>query len=423
MQELPKTTNAVRGVGRFFPFTIFFYQTFISYSFKYYGIWISGFLCFLPLYMNNYVSDTVEKTILAATLRNGSMYYESSILLVGFIAVLAIDLMMDVFNSMFGNEDMNNKKAKFMTQRMTNSENFLLLTGLLSQPIVAFLPRTIPNLTSIFLCCQRCRNIVFFGTIFLSWCRLYPDTWSPLSTSLALLMGMISMHMLNFAQYWVVDPSSMTKQNIANKMVVAGQILLYLAVIYFMIKAMVWLYRVGRKLLRSSKVVKETFNTNKLPTTHTDKNDDESCFSFGYIFFTWISVVLVLASTAGGLNLLQLSNVGLLQYNIAFLIMELCFINFHLRQVQGEAIANLCRFIEAKRSYVRYVSHELRTPLNSAFLGLKMLLDQLRGSEDPADIEEYETLWDIYRACMTAVDILVLPPPIPPPTPAFSFPS
>ena len=403
----PRTTTLVGSIGPF-TWSSFLYQAFVSYSFKYCLIWVSGLLSFLPIFMN--VSDNLETTIIAESLRNGTMFYESSILLVGFVGVLAIDLLIDIYNSWFGNKVMNEKKAKFMIQRMTNAETFLLLLGSLSQPIVAFLPRTIPNLTMIWICCQRCRNIVVFCTIFLSWCRLYPEMWSPLLTSLALSIGITGLLLLNYSLFFVQNPS-VSIQSVGNILNMIGTVFLYLAVIYFMSIAVVWLYRNGRKLFLPSIEKKETFSTNKLPMP-TDKDSEESIFSFCYILFTLISLLLILVTSGGtGTNLLQLSPLGLLQNNIAFIIMELCFINFQLRQVQFEAIVNLCRLMEAKRAYVRYISHELRTPLNSAFLGLKLILDQLQDSEDPADKERHETLWDVHRACMTAVDILVNPPP------------
>jgi signal transduction histidine kinase len=55
---------------------------------------------------------------------------------------------------------------------------------------------------------------------------------------------------------------------------------------------------------------------------------------------------------------------------------------------------------------VRYISHELRTPLNTAFLGLKLLSSDLKASNDPKDIERYETLCDVNMSCIAAVDIL-----------------
>ena len=401
MQDSSSQKSTTTGSGRV---SSLLYQTFVSYSFKYYLIWIAGLFAFLPLLMHS--EDSMETTIVASSLREGTMYYESSILLVGFVGILAIDLSMDIYNAWFGNEAMNEKKAKFMVERMTNSEKVLLLLGLVIQPVVAFLPRTTPNLTAIWLCCEKCQNMVVFATIFLSWCRLYPHTWSPSSTSFALSFGLIGLQLLNFAQYFIYDPS-VSIQSIGYKLYVTGTVLLYLAVAYFMLNALIWLYRSGRILLRSSIVPKEIFSANKLPMPiDKAKDNEESIFSFGYILLTWIPLMIVLI-TNWGVNFLQLSPRELMQNNIAFIVMVLCFINFHLRQVQYEAIVNLCRLIDAKRAYVRYISHELRTPLNSAFLGLKMILDQLRESEDPVDKERYETLWDVYRACMTAVDILV----------------
>ena len=55
----------------------------------------------------------------------------------------------------------------------------------------------------------------------------------------------------------------------------------------------------------------------------------------------------------------------------------------------------------------RLLSHELRTPLNSAFLELKVVLDELRDSlEEDDDHEMLETLTDVHKSCLTAVDIL-----------------
>ena len=383
-----------------------FYQTFASYSFKYYLIWISALFAFLPLFLH--MSDNVESTILGDSLRDGTMYYESSILLVGFSCILAIDLLVDILNEWFGNKMMSEKKAKFMVQRISNAEKLLLVLGLIIQPIIAFLPRTTPHLTMIWLCCHKCQKIAVFCPIFLSWYRLYSHTWSPFSSSVATVFGLGGFLLSDFSIFMEFDPS-ISLQSIGSHLYVAGQVCMYLAVAYNLINALVWLWRTGRKLWHSSHVVKkEIFSANKIPTPSSDKDksNEESIFAFGYILFTFISLVFVF-STTGGADALQVSPMGLLKYNIAFIVMALCFINFHLRHVQYEAIVNLCLLVEAKRNYVRYMSHELRTPLNSASLGLKLILDQLRGSNDPDDEERYETLQDVHGVCMAAVDILV----------------
>ena len=62
--------------------------------------------------------------------------------------------------------------------------------------------------------------------------------------------------------------------------------------------------------------------------------------------------------------------------------------------------------LDSKKSYVRHISHELRTPLNTAFLGLKLLTREMKASEDPKDVERYDTLCDVNMSCAAAVDIL-----------------
>ena len=55
---------------------------------------------------------------------------------------------------------------------------------------------------------------------------------------------------------------------------------------------------------------------------------------------------------------------------------------------------------------MRYISHELRTPLNTAFLGLKLLTNELKASDDKRDAARYDTLCDVNMSCTAAVSIL-----------------
>lgn len=82
---------------------------------------------------------------------------------------------------------------------------------------------------------------------------------------------------------------------------------------------------------------------------------------------------------------------------ITFANITFYFIHFFIIQIA---------LLESKKSYVRYISHELRTPLNTAFLGLKMLTNDLKKSSRPKDVERYDTLCDVNISCMAAVDIL-----------------
>ena len=204
----------------------------------------------------------------------------------------------------------------------------------------------------------------------------------------------------------------------------ASTALIFCGIGPFMLKAIVWLYQSGRQLMRISYETKEFFTSNKLPVeTIIDNHNVELYYSFGYILISLVTFVIVVSvSNSTGLNSttnhpvcgagngsgspLNLTSTGLLSVNISYIIMELCILNFHIRQAKYESITNLLRLLNAKKQYVRYFSHELRTPLNSVFLGLKIVLDRLRDIANPDNLD-FETLSDVYKSCLIAVNILV----------------
>jgi signal transduction histidine kinase len=71
-----------------------------------------------------------------------------------------------------------------------------------------------------------------------------------------------------------------------------------------------------------------------------------------------------------------------------------------------DAIKYRDAMIESKKSYVRFISHEIRTPLNVAYLGYKILDDDLSQSDRPEDIERLDTLRDIGVSCEIALSTL-----------------
>eukprot|EP01035_Chromulina_nebulosa_P069352 gene69352-biopygen25967 len=59
--------------------------------------------------------------------------------------------------------------------------------------------------------------------------------------------------------------------------------------------------------------------------------------------------------------------------------------------------------LSVKQMFMRYVSHEMRTPLNVAYLGMKILHDELKRM---GLFSLLETAMDTQKACQTAIDIL-----------------
>jgi len=60
--------------------------------------------------------------------------------------------------------------------------------------------------------------------------------------------------------------------------------------------------------------------------------------------------------------------------------------------------------LEIQRMFIRYISHEMRTPLNTAFLGLKLLSDDLR--RDGSSADRLDTVKDVKESCDIAINIL-----------------
>ena len=395
----------------------------VSYQFRYVQIMMSAVLSFLPVFYTMQEPNYLEETITSASLRSGTLFYESSVFAIAFVIPSAIDCMLDVCNSMFGNQLMIAERLKVCKERLTVAENMLLFVGFSIQPMVAFLPRTIPNLTLIWMCCRKCQIMLVFGGIAMSWCRLYPERWSPLFTSIALILCNSGNLLSLFANVFMCSASTSTMTRGIN-MHTASTALIFCGIGPFMLKAIVWLYQSGRQLMRISYETKEFFTSNKLPVeTIIDNHNVELYYSFGYILISLVTFVIVVSvSNSTGLNSttnhpvcgagngsgspLNLTSTGLLSVNISYIIMELCILNFHIRQAKYESITNLLRLLNAKKQYVRYFSHELRTPLNSVFLGLKIVLDRLRDIANP-DNEDFETLSDVYKSCLIAVNILV----------------
>ena len=91
---------------------------------------------------------------------------------------------------------------------------------------------------------------------------------------------------------------------------------------------------------------------------------------------------------------------------LAYIVFEVLLLVYTLRKNKFDLRQALCGVKEAKKIFVRYISHELRTPLNTAFLGLKLLVDDFKGSDNEDDIDRYDTIETINKSVLYAVEIL-----------------
>ena len=388
------------------------YRAFVSYNTRFALCVVFGVLSYLPLFTNE--PDFLGNTLTAVSIQNGALYYESSIVCLALVVPLIIDTACDVFNAVTrapSAKATTKTTMKASTDSLTLPEKVLVIIGFIIYPAMAFVPTTTPRFMLIWACSKRAANILVFFPIFTSWCRLYPKAFPPFWTTLSMLgMGiglLIAVYQVNRKNSPVPPANNSTLYALCYVLAAPGLYVL-------LVLALMWLCRTGWQLLRPAPKAKETFTASRLSSPADgsgrdgeprDHERDALYFPFIYMLLTFVGVIIIgIVSTIYGAD--SQTNVRLLLNNIAYIITELCSVNFYLRRVKFEAISTLYALIRSKKQYVRYISHELRTPLNSAFLGLKVVLDDLRDSSDPDDREMCETLTDVQKSCLTAVEIL-----------------
>ena len=120
------------------------YDVFVSYGFQINFIRFSTLFLFFPLIMN-YGVGTMDSTILATSLKEGTLFYESSIVAFCFVVPLLIDIAIENIIQLFQKKSIvkkkSSKKVKETAVRdFNNTELINMLLGFLVVPIVAFSP-------------------------------------------------------------------------------------------------------------------------------------------------------------------------------------------------------------------------------------------------------------------------------------------
>ena len=298
------------------------YRAFISHECKLLMTVAFGILSFLPRITGE--PDFLETTLTAESLRRGVLWYESGIVMFTLAIPLACDLFFDVWNAVFTAKRAapNGKKGKD-TDSQTTAERILLVLGLFVQPAYGLFARRGPVFVLEWLCCRRAQNLLVFFPVWTSWCRLYPEVFPPLSTSLSILMYGIG----NILTLYQVN-----RQNAPTPP--ANNMLLYViaivtsvpAIANVMIRALIWLCRTSWQYTRRRTETKETFTTSRLVNGRKDSaTSDESqerdrdalYFPLMYILAGFIGILLIAFVVAIVGTPDQQTNTGLLITNVS----------------------------------------------------------------------------------------------------------
>ena len=153
----------------------------------------------------------------------------------------------------------------------------------------------------------------------------------------------------------------------------------------------------GREAVPSSTIEQSAFDSQ----AHQNGVYPYIYISLSIMCFTGLMVLMIQFT----LNFVVTDD-NLFGMNVAYIVFEILLLIYALRKGKFDIFQALCAVKEAKQIFVRYISHELRTPLNTAFLGLKLLVDDFKDSDDEVDKDRFDTIEAINQSVLYAVEIL-----------------
>jgi hypothetical protein len=145
----------------------------------------AGVCCFTPLILP--LSESLGESLLKIALRSHENR-DSAVAALALTAPLFMEISTEMIVSLLRRNDA--KKADIHTEyELLNwQERLLLVCGIITIPIAAFLPSDTTNIADVYLCLRKCRSMLVSGAIIVSLCRYDPKIWTVRITHLILLL-------------------------------------------------------------------------------------------------------------------------------------------------------------------------------------------------------------------------------------------
>lgn len=136
---------------------------------------IGGTGCLIPLAITpliDYRSSQLHAALIS------ERFKDSSIFTMTFALPVLFDIISEVFQSLLMTKPRNKAKMKVKDALLNTRERFVLFCGMVTIPIVSFMPVHTQNLANIYLCMKRCRSMLVFGSVVTSLCRYNKKLWT-----------------------------------------------------------------------------------------------------------------------------------------------------------------------------------------------------------------------------------------------------
>ena len=306
---------------------------------------IGGLSSFLPLFVG--IQSHLEDTVLKRSLTSGYYFRDSSMATLTLALPILIDILLDLTTASFAKTKLKGMGCSDQNSPccLNNIEKFMLLGGIISAPLTAFIPYDVPKLGLIFLCCKKYQIVIVTGIVMISLCRNNVKFW-PVSYTIAFLVVLSTATTL----------SSFIRNSILQDIDDASNYKMELACSVFQWAPIALLIFCNIRWLANTLMLR--WKTDKYSPSKPEKDRQ----SDSHVYFT---TVWVLTSLFGMLLLIVLSGIyntddkidaiGLLLNNFIFLSFELAVTVFLMRIVKSDVVQGLVRTLSSHLIFLHYL--------------------------------------------------------------------
>ena len=292
---------------------------------------VGGLCSFLPLSVG--IDSNFENTIMRQSLSSGYYFRDSSMASLTLAIPLLIDILLDLTTTFSSFSTFSKKKGLGRSDNrgpccLNNIEKFMLLVGIISVPLTAFLPYDQTDLGIIFYCCKKYQMVIVSGVVMISLCRNNVKFWTVNNTVIFLIVLSSATSLSTFLR----DRSLRDPSRNNSKLEVACACFQWAPIVCLVIYNLRWL-----------SVVAFNYNdrVNYTPGDNNRQSDVDLYFTTVWVLTTTLGMVFLIVLSGTYTTDDKFDVIALLVNNLIFLSFELSITVFLMRIVKSDVVQGL----------------------------------------------------------------------------------
>lgn len=145
----------------------------------------AGIFCFTPLMLHTSENPGASLLKIALTSHQNR---DSAVAALALTAPIFMEITTEMIFSFLRRNDAKKANIHIEQELLNWRERLILVCGIITIPIAAFLPPETVNMVNAYLCLRKCRSMLVAGAIIISLCRYNPKIWTVRITYLILLL-------------------------------------------------------------------------------------------------------------------------------------------------------------------------------------------------------------------------------------------